>query len=43
MIKRLHKWQNFRRNREIKIELLALKREIQKFNRNQDEFEETVV
>jgi hypothetical protein len=43
MIKKLNKWQNFRRNREIEIELLVLKRETKKFNGNQDEFGETVV
>jgi hypothetical protein len=43
MIKRLNKWHNFRTNREIEIELLVLKREIQKLNGNEDEFKETVV
>ncbi len=43
LTKRLNKWQKFRRNSQIGIELLILKQAIQKFNGNQDEFEETVV
>jgi hypothetical protein len=43
LINKLNKWQNFRTNNKEEIEFLVLNRAIQKFNGNQNDFEETIV